>query len=285
MSDFMDFSDLDDGLVGVEKRQTAAEIRAAAHIANGGEQAFPCPSCKGTGQWVGGYNRSVVRACFKCGGKKVVGKRVIAAAKGKETKAANVVTRNASFDETHPNLRARMTAISSWNSFVAQLLEQLNERGTLSDRQIECATSSCDKADARKVEKTQERAKNGGSVDISKIEEMFNIARNNGLKKLKFRTKIIDISVAPSHGRNAGSLYVMHSGEYAGKITAGTFIPAFNAKPDTLALVCEIAQNPSQEARDYGIETGKCGCCGRELTDPDSIANGIGPICADNWGL
>ena len=26
--------------------------------------------------------------------------------------------------------------------------------------------------------------------------------------------------------------------------------------------------------------SGKCGCCGRELTVPDSIASGIGPVCA-----
>lgn len=31
---------------------------------------------------------------------------------------------------------------------------------------------------------------------------------------------------------------------------------------------------------DAGRETGICQICGRELTDPDSIAKGIGPICA-----
>jgi hypothetical protein len=25
--------------------------------------------------------------------------------------------------------------------------------------------------------------------------------------------------------------------------------------------------------------SGKCGCCGRELTDPESIRRGIGPVC------
>ena len=27
--------------------------------------------------------------------------------------------------------------------------------------------------------------------------------------------------------------------------------------------------------------SGKCGCCGRELTDPESIRCGIGPVCRD----
>lgn len=27
------------------------------------------------------------------------------------------------------------------------------------------------------------------------------------------------------------------------------------------------------------VEAGRCRCCGRELTDPDSLARGIGPTC------
>lgn len=34
----------------------------------------------------------------------------------------------------------------------------------------------------------------------------------------------------------------------------------------------------------YGRQLGKCGACGRTLTDPDSIAAGIGPVCAGNMG-
>lgn len=34
------------------------------------------------------------------------------------------------------------------------------------------------------------------------------------------------------------------------------------------------------EARQFGIETGACICCGAELTDPKSIEAGIGPVCA-----
>lgn len=31
--------------------------------------------------------------------------------------------------------------------------------------------------------------------------------------------------------------------------------------------------------------TGRCSCCGRELTDPTRVAMGIGPICAEKWGF
>lgn len=35
-----------------------------------------------------------------------------------------------------------------------------------------------------------------------------------------------------------------------------------------------------EKAKEYGRQTGNCLICGRELTNPNSIANGIGPICA-----
>lgn len=35
-----------------------------------------------------------------------------------------------------------------------------------------------------------------------------------------------------------------------------------------------------EEAAAYGRRTGRCMCCGRTLTNPESIAAGIGPICA-----
>ena len=31
--------------------------------------------------------------------------------------------------------------------------------------------------------------------------------------------------------------------------------------------------------------SGKCGCCGRELTTPDSVDTGLGPICRKKMGL
>lgn len=36
-------------------------------------------------------------------------------------------------------------------------------------------------------------------------------------------------------------------------------------------------------AKAFGVQTGRCMICGRELTNPDSIAQGIGPICAGGF--
>lgn len=37
------------------------------------------------------------------------------------------------------------------------------------------------------------------------------------------------------------------------------------------------------EAKEYGKVTGTCCNCGRLLTNEESIANGIGPICATKF--
>lgn len=83
---------------------------------------------------------------------------------------------------------------------------------------------------------------------------------------------------------NNGTISV-HSGHfYAGRITTdGVFhsvlsqcTPQWRAVTD---LLFNADADPIKAAGQYGIESGKCGCCGRELTDPDSIKIGIGPIC------
>ena len=45
-----------------------------------------------------------------------------------------------------------------------------------------------------------------------------------------------------------------------------------------------IAADPQAASVRYGREIGACGVCGRTLTDEDSRARGIGPICADKMG-
>lgn len=41
-----------------------------------------------------------------------------------------------------------------------------------------------------------------------------------------------------------------------------------------------VAVGPLKAAQDYGHQIGKCAICHRKLTDPESIAAGIGPVCA-----
>lgn len=49
------------------------------------------------------------------------------------------------------------------------------------------------------------------------------------------------------------------------------------------ALLDELNSAPLQAAMKYGRLSGRCCSCGRELTDPESIATGIGPVCAERF--
>lgn len=52
-----------------------------------------------------------------------------------------------------------------------------------------------------------------------------------------------------------------------------------------IEAVQSAAADPYAAAKLYGMNTGTCSCCGRELTNSLSIQLGIGPICREKFGL
>ena len=54
--------------------------------------------------------------------------------------------------------------------------------------------------------------------------------------------------------------------------------------PRTRVVLALIAEAPTEALIRYGHELGRCGVCGLELTDEDSRARGIGPVCASKLG-
>jgi len=78
----------------------------------------------------------------------------------------------------------------------------------------------------------------------------------------------------PTEGKWAGYVFV--------KVQAGDdFWPIKGAGKD--AILAAIAADPDALAR-YGRELGICGVCGRTLTDEESRARGIGPVCLEKGG-
>jgi hypothetical protein len=63
---------------------------------------------------------------------------------------------------------------------------------------------------------------------------------------------------------------------------SGIVLPSQNAKNiiPILDLYYSISNNPRKAIINYGLETGECSICGRELTDKASIKRGVGPVCA-----
>lgn len=80
----------------------------------------------------------------------------------------------------------------------------------------------------------------------------------------------------PTEGRWAGKIFV--------KIQAGDDLHR-TSRTTADALLGKIAAAGTQEAMlRYGREIGSCGHCGRTLTNEESRAEGIGPICRGKLG-
>ena len=121
-------------------------------------------------------------------------------------------------------------------------------------------------------------------VGVSKVVDAFAHATEAGLKRPKMYLGDFLFKLAPKSGRNAGAIYVTEDDEYLGKIADGKFQAAHVCTEAQKAAIVEVCADPEQAAKAFGQKTGRCSCCARELTDPESIANSIGPICAAHYG-
>jgi hypothetical protein len=93
--------------------------------------------------------------------------------------------------------------------------------------------------------------------------------------------------------KNAEPLWwVLFDGALVGKAEDNAVI-GFSSKiraagidaSEVRAALDAFEADPVGALKAHGLATGSCGCCGRELTDPQSIALGIGPICAGKLGF
>jgi hypothetical protein len=122
----------------------------------------------------------------------------------------------------------------------------------------------------------------GGIIDS------IEAAKSSGLKRIKLR--FWDIIIKPS--RYEGKVYVLSAIEtqqteygtqpkYLGWIKSN----ATSLRDSELIAILEsVAENPLKAAKLHGMQTGNCACCGRKLTNKESIRLGIGPICIQKFG-
>ena len=130
------------------------------------------------------------------------------------------------------------------------------------------------------------------TMDDRALRERLQSAETSGLRKIKLHFGNLVIQPAPATGRNPGALYVLDRGIYIGKLSGGEFVPGRDfarlEEGERIAMIdaiVAILADPAAAVRRYGHETGICSCCGRTLTDPVSIAAGIGPICASRFSF
>lgn len=80
----------------------------------------------------------------------------------------------------------------------------------------------------------------------------------------------------PTEGKWAGWVFV--------KVQASDDFYPIKGWENKRRILEKIAEDPESASKDYGKQIGRCGICGRTLTDDDSRAAGIGPICAGKVG-
>jgi hypothetical protein len=129
-------------------------------------------------------------------------------------------------------------------------------------------------------------------TQVSQFEALFNAfeaAKAKGAKRLTLRFN--GINVKPN--RDLSALWVTSQTEkeegnyglkpkYLGKVTRQQIDSRLS--DDVQQTIMLAANDPLNAAIQYGKVSGECSCCGRELTDPQSIERGIGPICATKFG-
>ena len=140
----------------------------------------------------------------------------------------------------------------------------------------------------------KERAESAAVADSSDstfaaLFDAFEAAKAKGAKRLTLR--FAGINVKPS--RDGVALWVTSQTQkeegryglqpkYLGKVTRTGMDSRL--PDDVKSVLTEAAADPLTAAIRYGKVSGECSCCGRELTDPQSIERGIGPICAVKYG-
>lgn len=122
----------------------------------------------------------------------------------------------------------------------------------------------------------------------NKLVELMKTAMSNGIKTPKLLLSSFKFSKAAAKP----CIWVTDqrpygSNTYYGRIElqAGDFFPSRDINPVLLADIKAVMENPGLAAKVYGQRTGTCCCCGRMLTNKESIRLMIGPICLEKYGF
>lgn len=278
--DDLPFDDMEEAINAPKRDVSEVNFKPAAHIE-------VCKSCRGSGQFYS-YSGRLVGQCFKCKGK---GQKAFMTshdtrARAKVARVEKAITMKAdnleSFAIQHPDIAAWFNSNTSFE-FAVAMKEAVSKYGSLTERQL-AASQKCVAAIAARNVQRVAIAANAPSVDVQKLVTAFEQAAQH----LKFPRMVLGgftITRAGAQSRNPGALYFKtDNAVYLGKVMEGRFTRSNDCQDDQQARIVTVCNDPMAAAIAYGKEFGVCSCCGRELTNPESIARGIGPICASRFG-
>lgn len=273
--------------------RAVVETRAAAH---GHRYEEKCKDCRGTGTWRS-YSGFSSGQCFKC-----KGKGVLVFKTSPESREAAKNARERLAQQKAESLRENAELWKEANQqdwvwlekkagsfeFAGAMVTALHQFGSLTEKQHATVARLREQDAIRQAQWAAEKAEresNKAEIDIARIAQAFATAKANRLEYPKLRLADFVFSLAPEHGRNAGAIYVKSGDLYLGKVFEGRFTRSRDCTAELEAAIIAAAADPEAAASAYGLQTGVCSCCGRKLTNKDSVGLGIGPICRDKWGF
>lgn len=167
-------------------------------------------------------------------------------------KQIDAVRRNIEREKTAEPVPAEVVAFlkdnaGSGSAFIDSLATQLHDRGTLSPKQIEAVRSNIERGSATR------RALEDG---------MYRTADG-----IIFKVK---------HSVGSGR-------QYAQKLVQDGNDWSFEYAPGATRKLQPKERMTLEQAKEFGALYGTCCVCGRTLSNEDSIAAGIGPICAGKF--
>lgn len=123
-------------------------------------------------------------------------------------------------------------------------------------------------------------------VNLEPVQSAFAKAKEAGIVWPRLRLDSFVFTPASANSNNAGAVYIKEDGVYLGKVMNGRLFKDNRAcTAETESRILAVAADPKSAAIAFGKKFGKCSACGRDLTDAVSVANGIGPICAERFGF
>lgn len=223
--------------------------------------------------------------------------------------AAKTARVSAAWTAEHPGEVAYIEKrVAAGSSFYKSLADGLAKYGNLSEGRLRCVRDDMarDERLVLNVAGTQTGRISSGAthldesntpkaapvVNLQAVEAAFASATAAGIQYPKLRLGDFVFSPAGASSANPGAIYVKErkpSGElpgaYLGKVLRGSFFRGRDCTDEAEAAIVDISKDPAAAAVAYGHKFGRCSVCNRELSDAESVARGIGPICAEKYGF
>ena len=246
-----------------------------------------CHACNGTGVWMLPLyaRRGKSGPCHKCQGR---GHFKTSGAERTKAREYRKLTSSRKLESGKDRILADHTLLviwlkdnANWNDFARSLIEQFNTRGMLSDKQLTAAERMMAKCLAKDEEKKRDRewqVKDSVGLDLTDLP-----AGRYAIPDGDTRLKVLVNKPTGRSVRWGGHIFVSDAAEYGARTNYGRQKPGGKYVGKIEQELTVIMEDPRAASIAYGKLVGHCGVCGRKLEDEQSVAAGIGPVCASKF--